>query len=488
MLTKDTKLRFWCQKVLPLVYDDSLSYYELLNKVVLHLNQHTEDINALIDFYDTFTETVEDVIRQMMDDGDFNEIVADTLGSIVAEEYDPTKSYIIFDYCIFESKLYRANGSTTGVFDPEKWVERTVGYDLTTIQNYIYSLNAGNVAYDPTSSYPSGSIGNKIKNLSASDIANASLVLGDDVGDALNNLLNAINNLTASDVANSSLVTGTDVGDALNTLYNAINTFMDVDISTLTDTWLLTAKDGIYKATGASRIGTFIENADNNFGLLTIASAPHGSNDYGYITFHSTTGKTFYRDFTRSNNTITWRTALQQIALETEIISLNDVLNGKVNISGDFEEVSITSDATNSLGIIGTDSEDSVIFILRARENGRVGFDKYTNGVWTTLYELANTADIASIAAVLNALCIKGPQTTINQAGTYNVSCTGLTANHKVCNWGLFSDSGFTTPIDENYPPADITITEGNGSYDITIANYSSTFYIQPTFILAQNS
>ena len=30
--------RYWCQKVLPLVYDDSLSYYELLCKVVEFLN------------------------------------------------------------------------------------------------------------------------------------------------------------------------------------------------------------------------------------------------------------------------------------------------------------------------------------------------------------------------------------------------------------------------------------------------------------------
>ena len=29
--------RYWCQKVLPLVYDDSLSYYELLCKVVDYL-------------------------------------------------------------------------------------------------------------------------------------------------------------------------------------------------------------------------------------------------------------------------------------------------------------------------------------------------------------------------------------------------------------------------------------------------------------------
>ena len=31
--------KFWCQKVLPLVYDDSLSYYELLCKVVNFFNE-----------------------------------------------------------------------------------------------------------------------------------------------------------------------------------------------------------------------------------------------------------------------------------------------------------------------------------------------------------------------------------------------------------------------------------------------------------------
>ena len=37
--------RFWCQKILPLAYDDSLSYYELLCKVVDYLNNSMEDIN-----------------------------------------------------------------------------------------------------------------------------------------------------------------------------------------------------------------------------------------------------------------------------------------------------------------------------------------------------------------------------------------------------------------------------------------------------------
>lgn len=39
--------RYWCQKVLPLVYDDSLSYYELLCKVVDYLNKTMSDVETL---------------------------------------------------------------------------------------------------------------------------------------------------------------------------------------------------------------------------------------------------------------------------------------------------------------------------------------------------------------------------------------------------------------------------------------------------------
>ena len=42
-----TPFRYWCQKVLPLVYDDSLSYYELLCKVVDYLNKTMEDVETL---------------------------------------------------------------------------------------------------------------------------------------------------------------------------------------------------------------------------------------------------------------------------------------------------------------------------------------------------------------------------------------------------------------------------------------------------------
>lgn len=52
------KLRYWCQKVLPQVYDDSLSYYELLNKVVDYLNHTIEDVQDVSTDYQEFADTV----------------------------------------------------------------------------------------------------------------------------------------------------------------------------------------------------------------------------------------------------------------------------------------------------------------------------------------------------------------------------------------------------------------------------------------------
>lgn len=50
--------KFWCQKVLPLVYDDSLSYYEVLCKL-------TDYINDMIDNNTTLISDVEQLKQEM---------------------------------------------------------------------------------------------------------------------------------------------------------------------------------------------------------------------------------------------------------------------------------------------------------------------------------------------------------------------------------------------------------------------------------------
>lgn len=41
--------KFWCQKVIPLVYDDSLSYYEVLCKVVEYINKLIDTDNEIVE-------------------------------------------------------------------------------------------------------------------------------------------------------------------------------------------------------------------------------------------------------------------------------------------------------------------------------------------------------------------------------------------------------------------------------------------------------
>lgn len=62
--------RFFCQKVLPAVYDDSLSYYELLCKVVDYLNKCIDELN---NHGDAITELQESVAKLQEDFDKFKE-------------------------------------------------------------------------------------------------------------------------------------------------------------------------------------------------------------------------------------------------------------------------------------------------------------------------------------------------------------------------------------------------------------------------------
>ena len=82
--------RFWCQKVLPLVYDDSLSYYELLCKVVNKLNEVITNENELNEAFQQLKEWVENYFSshdfQEMVNNKLDEMAKDgTLASLINE-------------------------------------------------------------------------------------------------------------------------------------------------------------------------------------------------------------------------------------------------------------------------------------------------------------------------------------------------------------------------------------------------------------------
>lgn len=61
------RFRYYCQKVLPAVYDDSLSYYELLNKFAKYLNDVIENDNQQSDAITELQETLEEFMEGTFD-------------------------------------------------------------------------------------------------------------------------------------------------------------------------------------------------------------------------------------------------------------------------------------------------------------------------------------------------------------------------------------------------------------------------------------
>lgn len=99
----------------------------------------------------------------------------------------------------------------------------------------------------------------------------------------------------------------------------------------------------------------------------------------------------------------------------------------------------------------------------------------------------------ASLKTSLNASILKSPR--CPTSGSYavggsvtdaSITVTGMTANHVVVNWGLYSASD-DSPISANNPPADITIAEGSNGYTLNISNITTAFYFIPVFAIPQN-
>ena len=113
--------RFWCQKVLPLVYDDSLSYYEILCKVVDYLNKVIEDDNTFIEELAELQAALAEV-QQIIDnfDTEFAEkIISEYLGVMIFVEI-PDGHFVYYI--------------------PETWDDihfQTTGYDVN-IDGYDY--------------------------------------------------------------------------------------------------------------------------------------------------------------------------------------------------------------------------------------------------------------------------------------------------------------------------------------------------------------
>lgn len=151
--------RFWCQKVLPLVYDNSLSYYELLNKVVDYLNKTMEDVETLNEdvtaLYNAYDQ-LQGYVNAYFDNLDVQEEINNKLDAMVL---DGTFSRLLKN--IYGDRLgVEIVDSTSGMTNPTKtyilsndpngylWFWNGTTFEESTI-NYFNPINAlGFVAYN----------------------------------------------------------------------------------------------------------------------------------------------------------------------------------------------------------------------------------------------------------------------------------------------------------------------------------------------------
>lgn len=75
-------VRYWTYKILPLVYDDSLSYYEVLAKVVQRLNVLVENNNNI-------TQHIKDLILEYINSGEIDEVVSDIIANFILNVKNP---------------------------------------------------------------------------------------------------------------------------------------------------------------------------------------------------------------------------------------------------------------------------------------------------------------------------------------------------------------------------------------------------------------
>lgn len=114
--------RFWCFKVLPLVYDDSLSYYEILCKVV-------DYINKLIEQDKIFADEINDLKNEL-------KIVQDWINNFNTEYAEK----IIAKYLATMIFVEISDSGYIMYFIPETWKEiifNTTGLDIE-ITGYDY--------------------------------------------------------------------------------------------------------------------------------------------------------------------------------------------------------------------------------------------------------------------------------------------------------------------------------------------------------------
>ena len=223
------KLKFYCQKVLPLVYDDSLSYFEVLCHVTSKINEIIASNENLVQEWKEFekafstdlSETVNNILTNWKNDGTLEQIIGDTLDNITVKiEENKTEISNI-------SKKLTANEEKTSFI-----LIKESNTDITSLlneklQNYENVLVLGDkYIISDTIVIPNGHslIGNNTT-LEATNSINVILKVGDNIETEYNRSKQTI----VKNFIIKAKTLNTDIGVEINTIETIIESIKCVD-------------------------------------------------------------------------------------------------------------------------------------------------------------------------------------------------------------------------------------------------------------------
>ena len=127
-----TKLRYWTFKILPLVYDDSLSYYEVLAKV-------TNKVNELVNSNNTMPQAITDEITKQLDESyatDINNKINSAVNTVTENANNQIDKLANEVYAKLITAIATDEGTNTFTKDAKS------GGELIFLNNTLYKVTA----------------------------------------------------------------------------------------------------------------------------------------------------------------------------------------------------------------------------------------------------------------------------------------------------------------------------------------------------------
>ena len=255
-------LQFWVQKILPLVYDETLSYYELLCKIVDYLNNTISAVNTLSD--DTQTEiaridnsiatlsrrTEEDIVRLRFDIRELRQYVDDYFDNLDIQQ---TVAAVVDSRIADGTIIQQFAEMGAGFITPQMYGAAGDGVqdDRAAIQSAINAAVSNHVALFCYGIY-------KISNPDPDTRHAPFFIVGNTTTDT-NNIFFDFGGATF--VFDSA---GNTTGDPMDSWTRDAFMFIRVNNAKLINGYFTTTRDKIYKTMGSSPTTTRYNQFDSN--------------------------------------------------------------------------------------------------------------------------------------------------------------------------------------------------------------------------------